>query len=272
MILYQNYAKEIMSKLGRLNELVRHAPSIGTYHENLIANYLSNFLSKRFSVKTGFVYDPKTQNVSPQIDILIVDENVPSAYLFQDGNFVVVVPNSVVCAIEIKTILNKSSFADIAKKSEQYRKSNPQGFNLLALCFKSSTKKLETVGKWCESLEIEDNLLNYPHKIVALDSFILHCFFEPMAKPFGLYMTTCNNNVDSKEEAILTQFLFTVMKFCELKSGIHTAETIDTIFAGDFDKLYFLHHQALKYGVGQVALDELNYANGKSLFKRTEST
>lgn len=272
MILYQNYAKEIMSKLGRLNELVKHAPSVGTYHENLITNYLSNFLSKRFSVKTGFVYNPKTQEVSPQIDILIIDENVPSAYLFQDGNFAVVVPNAVVSAIEVKTVLNKSSFDDIVKKSIQYRKSNPQGFNLFALCFRSSTKNMDTVAGWCKSYEMDDNFLNYPHKILALDSFILDLLLEPVAKPFGLYITTCNDCVESKEEAILTQFLFCIMKQCELKAGIHTADTINTIFAGDFDKLYFLHHQAFKLGVGKVPMLELNHVNGKNIFRRSEAT
>ncbi|EJL6271778.1 TPA: DUF6602 domain-containing protein [Vibrio cholerae] len=268
MILYQNYAKEIMSKLGRLNELVKHAPSVGTYHENLITSYLSNFLSKRFSVKTGFVYNPKTQAVSPQIDILIIDENVPSAYLFQDGNFAVVVPNAVVSAIEVKTVLNKSSFNDIVKKSVQYRKSNPQGFNLFALCFRSSTKNPKTVADWCTSQGVDDHFLNYPHKIMVLDSFIFDLIIEPLAIPFGLYMTTCNHGVDSKEEAILTQFLFCIMKQCELKAGIHTADTINTIFAGDFDKLFFLHHQAFKFGIGKVPMLELNHVNGENIFRR----
>jgi len=269
MILYQNYAKEIMSKLGRLNELVKHAPSVGTYHENLITNYLSNFLSKRYSVKTGFVYNPKTQDVSPQIDILVIDENVPSAYLFQDGIFAVVVPNAVVSAIEVKTVLNKSSFDDIVKKSIQYRKANPQGFNLSALCFRSSTKRLDTVAGWCKSQEGDDNFLNYPHKIIVLDSFILDLMLEPVAKPFGLYVTTCNDDVDLKEEAILTQFLFSIMKRCELKAGIHTCETIDTIFAGDFDKLFFLHHQAFKFGIGKVPMQEFNKVNGENIFRRS---
>jgi hypothetical protein len=110
MALYQNYAKELLSKFGRLNELIGHAPSIGTFHENIISNYLKSFLPQRFSIKTGFVYNPSTQSASPQLDIIIIDENVPSAYLFKDGDFVVVSPISVVCAIETKAMGSGLSF------------------------------------------------------------------------------------------------------------------------------------------------------------------
>ncbi|MCG9690433.1 hypothetical protein L1D55_01220 [Vibrio sp. Isolate22] len=74
MVLYQSYAQELLSKIGRLNHLVKHAPSIGTFHENIVSNYLEGFLSRRFSIKTGFVFNSETNEVSPQLDILVIDE------------------------------------------------------------------------------------------------------------------------------------------------------------------------------------------------------
>lgn len=269
MALYQSYAKELMSKLGRLNDLVGHAPSIGTYHENIVGNYLRNFISRRFSIKTGFVYNSETNEVSPQMDILVIDENVPSAYLFQDDDFVVSIPDAVVCAIEVKTNFDKDAFLDIAKKSEQYRKSNPTGFNLLALCFKTKVAKLETISNWFKSVDIEDVWLNYPESITILDDCILESFPAPITLPTGSCRTVCNDNVEEKSEALLTHFLFSVMKLCELKAGVNSDKTIGSIFSGDFDKLFTLKHKVFKYGEGMIELEKLNRSDGSNIYTRS---
>lgn len=268
MILYQNYAKELISKIGRLSELTSHAPSVGTFHENIVRNYLENFISRRFSVKTGFVYNSENNVSSPQIDILIIDENVPSAYLFQDKDLVVAVPESVVCAIEIKTNFNKSSFDDISKKSNQYRKANPVGQNLLSLCFKSKVAKLDTISSWFEKTDIVDDWLNYPNEITVLDSFTLKVMPEPLVKPFGMCYIVCNDGVET-EEALLTNFLFSIMKLCELKAGINTVNTISTLFAGDFDKLFTQKYILFKYRKGIVDLEEINRGSGENIYRRS---
>ncbi|QSX36952.1 DUF6602 domain-containing protein [Shewanella sedimentimangrovi] len=270
MALYQNYAKELLSKLGRLNELIKHAPSIGTFHESIISNYLKNFLPQRFSVKTGFIFNPSSKDISPQIDIIVVDENVPSAYLFKDLDFVVVSPYSVVCAIEIKTNFNKGSFIDICDKSNLYTKVNPYPINnFIALCFKTTTTNENTVGGWYSSVKIEDEWLNYPSEIFILD----YCYFKSApnihSTPSGVLRIVCNENsgVD-REEALLTSFLFTVLKFCELKDGKHREDTIQTVFQGDYDNLFLMKHECFKYGVGKLDLLEYKLANGEIIYKR----
>ena len=265
MIVYQNYAKELISKIGRLSELTRHAPSVGTFHESIVRNYLDNFISKRFSVKTGFVYNPDIKESSPQIDILIIDENVPSAYLFQDNDLVVVIPDSVVCAIEIKTNFDKKSFEDISKKSANYRKVNPKGFNIIALCFKSKVKDIETISSWYKDSKIEDNLFLYPGEITVLDSFIFKLAPEQMMKPFGMSYFIFNNEAKiEKEEAILTNFLFSIMKLCELKANEHSMRTVNAIFDGDVEKLFKHVYCAFKYGKGVLPVDEIKGVKMKS--------
>lgn len=106
---FDSFASEMRGKLDRLKSLVEHSSSSGDYHEEIIREVLRNFLSSRFSVKTGFVFKDK-DNVSNQIDILIVDENSPAAYVFQDGDFAVVIPEAVVAALEVKTDLNAQDF------------------------------------------------------------------------------------------------------------------------------------------------------------------
>lgn len=268
MALYQSYAKELMSKLGRLNDLVGHAPSIGTYHENIVGNYLRNFISRRFSIKTGFVYNSVTNLVSSQMDILVIDENVPSAYLFQDDDFVVAVPDAVVCAIEVKTNFDKEAFLDIVKKSEQYRKTNPTGFNILVLCFKTKVSKLKTLASWFESVDIEDSWLNYPKSITILDDCVIESYPLKLIQPEGSCRIVCNDDVEEKSEALLTHFLFSVMKLCELKAEVNNDRTIGSIFSGDFDKLFMLKHKVFKYGVGMIELEKINRSDGSNIYTK----
>lgn len=271
MALYQNYAKELLSKFGRLNELIGHAPSIGTFHENIVSNYLKNFLPQRFSVKTGFVYNPTTKSASPQLDIIIIDENVPSAYLFKDGDFVVVSPISVVCAIEIKTNFDGESFKDISIKSDLYRRVNPYPINnFIALCFRARSTNNETIGNWFSAIEIEDQWLNYPSETTVLDYGFFKASSEVHSKPSGMLRIMCNDHCGvDKEEALLTNFLFSILKFCELRDGKHNENTIQSVFQGDYNKLFTLKHECYKYGSGKVDLQEQRYTDGKIIYKRS---
>ncbi|HEY2004681.1 MAG TPA: DUF6602 domain-containing protein [Candidatus Saccharimonadia bacterium] len=106
---FDSFAAEIQGKFHRLSHLVAHAGSNGTYHEEIVRTVLRNFLTKRYSVKTGFIYKDD-QQVSRQMDIIIVDENSPSAYIFQEGDFAVVIPEAVVAFVEIKSRLTSQEF------------------------------------------------------------------------------------------------------------------------------------------------------------------
>lgn len=111
---YSSFASELLAKFRRVGHLVSHNATTGSYHEEILRSVLRNFLSKRFSVKTGFVYRSETE-VSKQVDIIIVDENDASAYLYQEGNLAIVRPRSVVAAIEVKTHLDAPRFEDSLK-------------------------------------------------------------------------------------------------------------------------------------------------------------
>ena len=106
---FESFANEITNKFRRLQSLTRHSTASGDYHEEILRVVLRNFLSKRFSVKKGFVY-AGSGKVSKQVDIIIVDENCPAAYIFQEGDFAVILPQAVVAIIEVKTSLDASKF------------------------------------------------------------------------------------------------------------------------------------------------------------------
>jgi len=102
---FDSFSSELNGKFKRLRHLISNNQADGNYHEEIIRVVLRNFLTKRFSVKTGFIFQDD-ENVSKQIDILIVDENSPAAYVFQEGEFAVVMPEAVVAVAEIKTTLS----------------------------------------------------------------------------------------------------------------------------------------------------------------------
>ncbi len=106
---FESFASEIQSKFQRVKNLVDHTVSSGDYHEEIIRTVLRNFLTKRYSVKKGFIYKGEGE-VSRQIDILIIDENAPAAYLFQEGDFAIVLPTAVIAVLEVKTTLTKPEF------------------------------------------------------------------------------------------------------------------------------------------------------------------
>ncbi len=106
---FESFANEIESKFHRVKTLVPHRVASGNYHEEIIRVVLRNFLTKRYSVKTGFIYKSSSE-ISKQLDVLIVDESSPAACLFQEGDFAIVIPEAVMAVLEVKTTLHAPDF------------------------------------------------------------------------------------------------------------------------------------------------------------------
>jgi hypothetical protein len=118
---YKSFAEELLAKFRRVGHLVEHPTTTGSYHEALLRSVLGTFLSRRFSVGTGFVYASPEQ-VSDQVDILVVDENDADAYVYREGDLGIVRPRSVVAAIEVKTVLGVKAFDEGLQKIASVRK------------------------------------------------------------------------------------------------------------------------------------------------------
>jgi len=249
MIIYQNYAKEIIAKSTRLSELINHSSSIGVYLEHLLNSFLKSFLGNRFSVKTGFIKNPITGITSNQIDIMIIDENVPSPYLFKDDDFVVALPDSVVCAIEIKQQFNKSNFNDIVKKTNQLSKLRLYPY--IAFCYENTTNNDQTIYNWYKNISYPDVIQNYPFKIFILDSYIIEYLFEPYCKPSGSYFIKFQNpNLDNKPELIISFFILSIIKACETKINKMDYNTVFNFFGLDFGSIFEVKHCCMRYGIG----------------------
>jgi len=107
---FSGIAQELLGKINRVSCLIKKSNlKSGEYHEEIVRHFLRGFMTGRYALKTGYIYlDSETS--SKQVDILVIDEHVPFTYLFQEGDFVVVHPEPVIAAIEIKTKLDLGEF------------------------------------------------------------------------------------------------------------------------------------------------------------------
>ena len=102
---YIDYQKSVACEFDAYKNRVRniignsHWGEEGRHKETVLINYLKRVLPNNVSVGTGFVKNG-TQ-VSKQIDIIIYDTTYPM--LFSEGDFVIVIPESVLGIIEVKS-------------------------------------------------------------------------------------------------------------------------------------------------------------------------
>lgn len=145
---FESFVAEIKGKFQRIKNLTDHTGTSGDYHEEIIRTTIRNFLTKRFSVKKGFIYKGPGE-VSRQIDIMIIDETSPAAYLFQEGDFAIVLPDAVVAVIEVKTSLKATDFdkavENIASVKSLYEYGTPRG---IIFGYSGTEPKHSTMNSW----------------------------------------------------------------------------------------------------------------------------
>lgn len=220
---YKSLAEEFISKLGRLNNFIDHAPSIGSYHEEVLKNTLRMFLPERYSLKTGFVYvEPGV--VSKQIDILIVDENEPPSYFFKEGNFVVVHPDAVICGIEIKTKLTKEkdfhkSIDNLVSLKEMANKKN-KPFNIGALLFAydGSSFPVATANNWYKKYKKIPQYL-YPDMVIVLNKAMINLRPSSRTQGFGGHYYVLGKQYKGYGARCLSIFFAVIRKYAEMSSG-----------------------------------------------------
>lgn len=117
---YKHYRESISNELisikDRVRDFVQHFPEDGRYKEIILKNILIKHLPKTVSIGTGFVMCDNHKATS-QIDIIIYDNRIPP--LFQVDDFVIVVKESVVGIIEVKSTIRKNGFKEINKKAHE---------------------------------------------------------------------------------------------------------------------------------------------------------
>lgn len=111
----EQYFRSLSAELNALKNRVRyligtrHLPTDGEWKESILRTILRRHLPSTVEVGRGFVVKPNSP--SKQIDVLIYDTSKP--LLYQDGDLVMITPDSVKGIIEVKTkIYNMSELKD----------------------------------------------------------------------------------------------------------------------------------------------------------------
>lgn len=243
---FESISMEVSAKYRRISPLIAHSPSIGRFHEEIIATAISTFLSKRFSIKTGFIYNLDNQLKSNQIDIIIVDENYPSPYLFKEKDFCIVFPQAVVCAIEIKSYLGKREFNDIINGSIALR-SVCQKCMFMAFAFSSSKNLLYQLDSYYKSISHDhDSLTKYPTQIAIFDRGTLLTAPEKYATPWGHYFI--HRPERNPSDFVLTYFLSTIIRYAQFKAGIMNEDP----YSSFIKYMLFVEHQCFRFSQGRM--------------------
>lgn len=116
----QSIAAEFIAIKDRVRFFIEdnHWGEDGRYKELILINYLRKVLPENVAVGTGFVRNANDQ-LTNQIDIIIYKKNDPK--LFHEGDFVILMPESVIGIIEVKSKLTRLSlYQRLRLKNGQY--------------------------------------------------------------------------------------------------------------------------------------------------------
>jgi hypothetical protein len=97
------FSDELLAKSRRIDYLIRHTGTVGTYREELLRSTIRQLLPTRYQVSTGFL-----ENSPRQLDVLVWDAE-RYAPLFREQDVVVVPSEAVRAIVEVKTTLNTSA-------------------------------------------------------------------------------------------------------------------------------------------------------------------
>lgn len=99
---HESINQELLVVKNRVENLIgdAHRGENGRYREVVLRNVISRFLPKKYSIGTGFVINGD-KKVTKQIDIIIYDDSSP--VLFREGDFVIVLANTVWATISVKS-------------------------------------------------------------------------------------------------------------------------------------------------------------------------
>lgn len=113
----KSIALEFNATKNRIRYLIgsSHWGEDGRHKEVILMNFLKRFLPNNIKVGTGFIKDG--DNISTQIDIIIYNPLVP--LFFQENDFIIAQPKSVLGIIEVKSNPDKNKIAAAIFKATQ---------------------------------------------------------------------------------------------------------------------------------------------------------
>jgi hypothetical protein len=175
LLIAGRYSRLLKAEFQWVENLLSHAPSIGTFYESILRSFIKELLPTKFHVSQGFVHDSERRTTSPQIDIVVylADRFAP---IYQCEGFKVFPPEATLALAEVKKTLTLAHVRDIARLYlPLYLGQAPdcaggvQKLNIFA--FQSSVKTEKIVEALV--LEYRRYLINYQTSTVGGDAVSL---------------------------------------------------------------------------------------------------
>lgn len=177
----ESLANEVLAKYRRLDSILTHAPSKGSYHEKILRDVITEYLPSTFSVGEGFIIN-KDGATSSQMDILVVDNMDPRSFGYKDNDFYVASNLAVTCFGEVKTYCKRNefikSFHDLVQASLIMSGDHSARTTSFLFCY-DAYASAETFSKWTDVAisklpNIKSiNSWNYPDNIFCLKKNIM---------------------------------------------------------------------------------------------------
>ncbi|MGH2548536.1 MAG: DUF6602 domain-containing protein [Rhodanobacteraceae bacterium] len=113
--LLESWSGEFSSRCSRVRHLIsdRHWLSDGRHKEEILADQLSRYVSKKWDLGGGFIIAHDTQ-ISPEIDLHVCNHE-KSPPLLAEGSVRIVAAEAVFAFIEVKSTASTSAFGEVAK-------------------------------------------------------------------------------------------------------------------------------------------------------------
>lgn len=107
---YKIEQQKLFLEFEKISLFTKHNPTLGSYRENVLKNYIRKLVPKHLAISSGFIskHSDKDKNIykeqSRQIDCLVYD-NLNYTPLIETEQFSVITPDSVYSCIEVKSSL-----------------------------------------------------------------------------------------------------------------------------------------------------------------------
>lgn len=222
-------ADEFHARSRQLREFVStHGPSIGTANEVLIRDFLQTALPKWVSVGHGFVLT-STEQASRETDILVY-RSLLYAPLFGIRDFVVVPPESVVAAIEVKTRVSQASFHDALWNLISMKRITPDCITSL---FIYNPPSLACVERYLKAFDFSDVASeHFPDFIYGLSRFAFEAanIVEADKREGRGYVDFTPKNQTGRKDFIFEKFFYDLYRRIEVTINQDLKNGIDNVW------------------------------------------
>lgn len=172
------YQQSISAQFLAIKDQVRyfigtsHWGEDGRYKEVILINFLRRILPDYVGVGTGFVKNEQNE-LTNQIDIILYKKDDPT--LFKEGDFIVLMPQSVLGIIEVKSNGTTGSLCSKSKRSNSI----------------STIEKCHRNGKIIGNIEIFNGIFLYESKINISHETRVIQLFEQLNQNYGFINHIC---------------------------------------------------------------------------------